>query len=271
MGGRWEADNSQDDREVIAIRAAIDAGVTHLDTAESYGKGHAEELLARAIEGYDRSKLIIATKVSAWNQTYDGLRRSADASLERLNTDYIDLYLLHRYPEPGTPIAETMRAMDHLVEQGIIKNIGVCNMSVNRFAETQKHTANKLVCNQLHYNVKFREVEQKGILKFCQDNDVLLSAWRPLQKGELSDAIILVELAKKYEKTPNQIAINWLISQQNVITIPKTSNLDHLDENLGAIGWTMDAVDVERIRTEFPDQQSVSDAVPLEYEADIEA
>ncbi len=270
MGGRWEADNSQDKREVIAIRAAIDAGVTHLDTAESYGKGHAEELLARAIEGYDRSKLVIATKVSAWNQTYDGLRRSFDASLKRLKTEYVDLYLLHRYPESGIPIKETMRAMDELVEQGVVKNIGVCNMSVSRFVETQKHTAKKLVCNQLHYNVKYREVEHMGVLKFCQDNDVLLCAWRPLQKGALSDTSILVELAKKYGKTPNQVAINWLISQPSVVTIPKTSNLDHLQENLGAVGWSMDAADIELIRREFPDQQPVSDAVPLDYEADIE-
>ena len=269
MGGRWEADTSKDAEEIRAIRAALDSGVTHIDTAESYGNGHAEELLRQAIEGYDRSKLIIATKVSANNQTYEGVHKSFQASLERIGLDYVDLYLLHRFPEPGIDIADTMRAMDELVEQGLVKNIGVCNMTPHRFNEVQKLTKNKLVCNQVHYNVQYREDEDKGVLKHCQENDVMLVAWRPLQKGILPESALLEELAKKYDKTPVQIAINWLISQDNVVTLSKTSNLDHLEENLGAFGWSMEAEDVELVRREFPDQQMVSDAVPLNYEADV--
>jgi diketogulonate reductase-like aldo/keto reductase len=269
MGGRTEPDTSHDDEEIIAIRAALDAGITHIDTAESYGLGHAEELLGKALKGYDRSKLLIATKVSAHNQTYEGVHRSFAASLKRIDTDYIDLYLLHRFPEPGIDIADTMRAMDELVEQGLVKNIGVCNMTPNRFDEVQKHTKNKLVCNQVHYNVQYREIENTGVLQHSQQNDVMLVAWRPLQKGILPNSTLLDELADKYGKTPVQIAINWLISQNNVVTLSKTSNLEHLKENLGAVGWTMEANDIERIRKEFPDQKPVSDAVPLDYEADV--
>lgn len=269
MGGRLEADGTQDEQEILAIRAALNAGITHIDTAESYGNGHAEELLQRSLQGYDRSKLLIATKVSAPNQSYDDLLRSFEASLKRIGTDYIDLYLLHRYPEPGIPIADTMRAMDRLVEQGLVKNIGVCNMSINRFEEAQKHTQNKLVCNQVHYNVQYREMEHKKVLEYCQQNDVLLSAWRPLQKGLLPDSPLLEELSKKYNKTPVQIVINWLISQKNVVTLSKTSSLDHLNENLGSFGWALEAEDIERIRSDYPEQKLVSDAVPLDYEADI--
>jgi len=270
MGGRKERDTSQDDPDTKAIRAALDAGITHIDTAESYGDGHAEELLGSVLKDYDRSKLLIATKVSAWNQSYDGLHRSFEASLKRIGTDYLDLYLLHRYPEPGMPIEETMRALDDLVEQGVVKNIGVCNMTPNRFSETQKNTKNKLVCNQVHYNVQCREIEKTGVLQQCQDEDVMLVAWRPLQKGVLPRVELLSELASKYNKTPSQIAINWLVSQKNVVTLSKTSNLQHLEENLEALDWTMEADDVERIRREFPDQQEVSDAVPLNYDADVE-
>lgn len=269
MGGRTEPDTSQDEIEIKAIRAALDAGITHIDTAESYGLGHAEELLGKSLEGYDRNNLLIATKASAHNQTYDGLHRSFKASLKRIGTDYIDLYLLHRYPEPGIPIAETMRAMDELVEQGLVKNIGVCNMTPSRFDEVQKHTKNKLVCNQVHYNVQYREIENKGVLHHSQQNDVMLVAWRPLQKGILPNSTLLNELASKYVKTPVQISLNWLISQDKVVTLSKTSNLEHLKENLGAVGWTMEADDIERIRKEFPDQHAVSDAVPLDYEADL--
>ena len=269
MGGRWEADDSNDDNEVKAIRAALDAGITHIDTAESYGNGHAEEILKKALQGYDRTKLIITTKVSASNQFYEGIHKSFKASLERMGLEYVDLYLLHRFPEPGIDITETMRAMDELVEQGVVKNIGVCNMTPNRFNEVQKHTKNKLVCNQVHYNVQYREIEDKGVLKHSQDNDVMLVAWRPLQKGILPQSSLLEELAKKYDKTPVQIAINWLISQENVVTLSKTSDPEHLRENLGAMGWLMEVDDIERVRKEFPDQQLVSDAVPLDYEADV--
>lgn len=269
MGGRWRSDARKDNDEVRAIRRSLDEGVTHIDTAESYGNGHAEEILKKALEGYDRSKLTVATKVSANHQTYDGVHQSCTASLERMGIGYVDLYLLHRFPEPGIDIADTMRAMDELVAQGLVRNIGVCNMTPSRFDEAQKHTQNKLVCNQVHYNVQYREVEEKGVLRHCQENDVMLVAWRPLQKGVLPESDLLNELAKKYNKTPYQIAINWLISQRNVVTISKTSNSEHLKENLGALNWSMDAPDIERVRNEFPDQQAISSAVPLDYEADV--
>lgn len=269
MGGRWEADTSNDAEEINAICAALDAGVTHIDTAEAYGNGHAEELLKQAIDGYDRSKLIIATKVSAHNQSYDGVHASLRASLQRMGLEYVDLYLLHRMPEPGIDIADTMRAMDELVEQGLVKYIGVCNMTPHRFDEIQKLTKNKLVCNQVHYNVQYREIEDKGVLRHSQENDTMLVAWRPLQRGVLAQSPLMVELAEKYNKTPSQVVLNWLISQKNVVTLSKTSNVAHLHENLGAFGWTLDDADIERIRAEYPDQKLVSDAVPLDYEADI--
>lgn len=271
MGGRWEADDSEDEKEIAAIRLALDSGITHIDTAESYGNGHAEEILRRALEGYDRSKLIIATKVSANNQSYDDLHRSFEASLKRMGTDYVDLYMLHRFPEPGIDIKETMRAMDDLVRQGLVKNIGVCNMTPARFDAAQNLTSNKLVCNQVHYNVQYREIEKRGVLQHAQDNDVMLVAWRPVQKGVLPESELITEIATKYGKTNTQVVINWLISQKNVVTISKTSNPEHLKENLGAIDWQMDEEDIERIRREFPDQQDVSDAVPLDYEADVPA
>lgn len=268
MGGRWESDVSEDEKELRAINAALDLGVTHIDTAESYGNGHAEELLNKALEGRDRSKVFIATKVSGSHQSYDDLRRSFDSSLKRLGTGYVDLYILHRYPEPGIDIKETMRALDELVEQGLVKHIGASNMTPNRFNEAQKHTKNKIVCNQVHYNVQYREIEDKGVLRHAQDNDVMLVAWRPMQKGLLPKAPVVDELSKKYDKTPAQIVINWLISQQNVVTISKTSSVEHLQENLGAVGWTMEDEDTERIRREYPEQKLVSDAVPLNYAAD---
>src|SRR5690606_35488374 len=112
MGGRGEADYSNDSAEIKAIQKAIELGVTHIDTAESYGAGHSEELVGDAIKGLDRSKLQIATKVSAHNQNYDQLLKSFEGSLIRLSTDYVDSYILHRYPLPGIDIEDTMRAIN---------------------------------------------------------------------------------------------------------------------------------------------------------------
>lgn len=270
MGGRFEEDTSNDEQEVTSIRAAIDAGVTHIDTAEAYGNGHAEELLGRAIQGYDRTKLIIATKVTAEHQTYEGVHQALRASLKRLNTEYVDLYLLHRYPALGIDIKDTMRAMDELLAQGLVKHIGICNASPRRFDEAQKYSQNKLVCNQVHYNVLVREAEKQGVLQHTQESDSLLVAWGPVQKGMLPNVPLVQELAQKYNKTPTQIAINWLVSQPNVVVISKTGSAKHLEENLGALGWQMDDEDIELVRKNYPNQLKESDRFPLTYVADVE-
>lgn len=271
MGGRMTADYSKDAEEIAAISSAINHGVTHIDTAEVYGAGHSEELVGQAIQGYDRSKLFIASKVIGSNQRYDDVIRSCHASLQRLGTSYLDLYLLHRYPDQGIDIKETMRAMDQLVSDGLIKNIGVCNFSVNRLKVAQEQTKNKIVCNQVHYSLDCREIIEKGVLEYCQLNDIMVVAWGPLSKGTLENALILQELARKYKKTSYQIALNWLIAQDNVVTIPKTTQVKHLEENLGALGWVLEPDDVQDLSDKFPNQRLVSDRVPLSYEADVEA
>lgn len=265
MGGGFNRDPDNDDEaDIKAIKTAIEEGITHIDTAESYAEGYAEKLVAEAIKGYDRSKLFLVSKVKPENLKYDDLIRSAKASLERLQTNYLDLYLIHR-PNPAIPLKETMRAMDTLVEEGLIKYIGISNFSVATTEEAQSYTKYKIVANQVHYNLKFREPEQSGLLDYCQKKDIMLIAWRPVQKGLLvgKGIQILDEMARKYAKTPAQIAINWLISQPNVVTLSKTTSIAHLKENLGAVGWEMEEEDIEKLRKEFPGQEDISDAVPL--------
>lgn len=269
MGGGWnEPDTSNDIADIAAIRYAVENGVYHIDTAELYGGGHAEELIARATEGFDRKQLCITTKVlSGMDGGYDGVMRACEASLGRLETDYIDLYLLHRAPPNDT--AGVMRALDRLVEEGVVKNIGVSNVTTHRLTELQNYTGNKLVCNQVHYSLECREIVETDVLRYAQDNDVLITAWGPLSKGALDASGILHEMAAKYGRSPYQIALNWLIHQKNVVVISKTGAPEHLDDNLGAFGWDMQEPDWQRLRDEFPGQTAVSDRVPLNYEAEI--
>ncbi len=265
MGGRMEVDTSNDDNaDIEGIRYAIDQGVTHIDTAESYAEGHSEEILGEAIKGYDREKLFLVSKVNKKHLRYDDLINSAKASLKRIGTDYLDLYLIHS-PSVEISIEESMQAMNELVSMGLVKNIGVSNFTVERMIEAQKHSKAKIVANQLQLSLKVRESEKAGLVKYCAENDVMFIAWRPIEKGVLTEAGIEVldEMCKKYGKTPSQIALNWLISQPNVVTLSKTRNKAHLNENLGAVGWQMSAEDVEVLRKEFPDQLDISPAVPL--------
>lgn len=240
-------------------------GVSHIDTAELYAEGHAETLVGKAIRKYDRSKLFIASKVEGEHFAYNAVITACENSLRRLDIPYLDLYMLHWYEEKP-PLAETIKALDELMKRGLVRNIGVSNFNVPHLKEAQSYMKNKIVSNQVHYNLIFREPERKGLVEYCKKNDVMLIAWRPVEKGKLGDEKIPVmrEMAKKYKKTPAQIAINWLISQQNVVTISKSRLPEHLKENLGAVGWNMETDDIERLREEFPGQQDISDAVQLE-------
>ena len=254
MGGRYERDTSHDKEEILAIKTAIKLGMTHIDTAEVYGKGHAEELVAQAIQGFDRKKLFIVTKVSQEHLRHDDIMSAAKASLKRLKTNYIDLYLIHG-PNPSIPLKETMKAMDHLAEKKLVRFIGVSNFSVKEMKEAQSYTKNKIVANQIEYNLLIRNKGmwttnmESEIIPYCQKNNIIIIAYRPIAKGELAKPgyKLLDELAKKYNKTQAQIAINWLILKKNIVTIPKSTDINHLKENLGAIGWKMDSEDIKKL------------------------
>ena len=265
MGGRKEHDLDNDDEaDILSIRTAIDSGITHIDTAEIYANGYSEILLGKAIKGYDRSKLFLVSKVHAENMSYENVINSCKKSLERIETAYLVLYLLHRH-NPDLDLKQTIKALDYLVEQDLVKNIGVANFNKEFLAEAQSYTKNKIVCNQVHYNLEFREPEVTSLLNYCQNNDVFLVAWRPVGKGNLLENIpsIVKEMCDKYQKTPAEIAINWLISQPYILTLSKTRNIEHLRDNLNAIGWEMEQNDIEKLRKEYPNQKNISDTVPL--------
>jgi len=258
IGGGMSRDASKDTEGITAIRKAIEIGYTHIDTAEMYGAGHSEELVGVAINNLDRESLFITTKVLPQHLRYDDCIKAAEGSLRRLQTDYIDLYLIH-IPNSEIPIKETMKAMDFLLRQQKIRFIGVSNFSVEQLKEAQGCTENKIVNNQIEYNLltrhsgMYNENIESEIIPFCQENDIIITAWKPLAKGRLFQEKnkLLEEISNKYNKTTGQIAINWLINKKNIITIPKSTNTEHLKENLGALGWHLSEEDMKRLDEEF--------------------
>lgn len=254
MGGRDKRNPENDDKaDIAAIRTAIEMGVNHIDTSAWYAEGHCEEIVGEAIKNYDRAEIILTTKVAPMDLHYKDIINSAEKSLVRLGTEYIDIYVIHN-PNPFIDIKESMEAFDYLVGKKIVKHIGLSNFNVEQFAEAQKNTVNPIVCNHLHYNLKHRGPYSDGSIEYAQKNDVIVVAWRPTQKGLFGcdDINILNKMSQKYGKTPIQIAINWLISQKNVVTIPKSRNIEHLKENLGALGWKMENNDIDTLQNEFP-------------------
>jgi len=259
MGGQLMPDTTRDREEVRAVKTAIRLGVTHIDTAEMYGRGHSEELVGEAIADFRREDLFITTKVSPEHLRYNDVITAARGSLRRLKTDNIDLYLVHA-PNPAIPIQETMKGFDFLCKKGLVKFIGVSNFTIDQIREAQKYIRNKIVANQIEYNLLIRNRGgeytsdmESTIIPYCQENDIVVIAYRPLARGRLvrPGFRVLDELAQKYNKTSVQIAINWLISKQGIITIPKATNVAHLKENLGAMGWRLEHQDMWRLDNQF--------------------
>jgi diketogulonate reductase-like aldo/keto reductase len=236
---------------VSPIKLGISLGATHIDTAEMYGT---EETVGEAIAA-DRDKVFLATKVSPSHIHHDDLIRAAEASLQRLSTKTVDLYMIH-WPNPSIPIKESMGAMEELVKQGKIKNIGVSNFSVDELKDAQKalSTSNKIVSNQVEYNLNNREIED-DLIPYCRKEKITIVAYSPLARGQFSNSKkndeLLERIAEKNNKTKAQVILNFLTREENVIAIPKANNVEHVRENCGASGWRLSEEDMTKIDEAF--------------------
>ena len=248
MGGTWERDPSNIDTSIEALRTGFSLGLKIIDVAELYGAGLSEEIVGRAVAGRRQDAYLIS-KVWKTNLRYDDVLRAAYGSLKRLDTDYLDLYLIH-YPNEEVPLSETMRAMEQLVDEKLVRAIGVSNFSPQLIEEAQsylKHTA--IIAHEFEYNLLAREAE-RDVVPYCRAHDIDMIAYRPFAKGALAHQTnaLVEECAQKYAKTPNQIALNWIISQ-GIVAIPKSGNPAHIAENAGALGWELSLQDIERLRS----------------------
>ena len=252
-----------DTKDIETIDFLIENWITHFDTAELYWTWAAEEILWKAIKKYPREKFQIASKVKWSNCSYNAIKIACKKSLTRLWIDYLDLYYIH-WRDKKFDLKDVMKAMDELKNEWLIKNIWVSNFSLESLKGAQSYTKNKIVANQVHYNLIYREPE-KELLKYCQENDILLVAWRPIELWKLANSWTqaLVETALKYKKTHSQIAINFLTSQKNVVTIFHSTDKNHILENLWALWWHLKDEDLENLRKNFSGQVWRSDVLFL--------
>jgi len=248
MGGEdyGPPDFSDDKKYIEKIQQAIKLGYTHIDTAEIYGGGHTEELVGKAINKFNRKKLFLTSKVSKENLRYDDVINSAKMSLKRLGTDYIDLYLIHR-PNPDIPIKETMKAMNYLVDNKIIRFIGVSMFNVQQMKEAQKYSRHPIVANQLKLNF-WKKVNTPAI-RYCQENDIMIIAYKPFGRGLIHTAKIplVMELSRKYNKTEGQIILKWVVSKKNTVALFKSTSIEHLKENKNIFDFKLTEKEIQKM------------------------
>ncbi|MCL7394061.1 MAG: aldo/keto reductase [Thaumarchaeota archaeon] len=255
IGGGSSPDYSMDMEAIEAIRYAIELGMTHIDTAEMYGGGHAEELVGEAIKSFKRDEIFIASKVWHTNLRYDDVLRACERSLRRIQTSYMDLYYIH-WPSDVIPLSETMKAMERLYKDGKIRYIGLSNFSPTQIEEARSYlSTTDVVAIQAEYSLYNRKIEG-DVIPYCFRNNLTVVAYSPLARGALLADLrkpmerrvkLLMELAEKYSKTPVQIALNWVIWHDQVIAIPKALQRQHLEENAGAAGWKLTKEDYDLI------------------------
>lgn len=251
MGGKFEKDSSNFDESVEALRFGFELGLRLVDAAELHGGGLTEKIVGKAIKGYPRSDIQIISKVSRDHLRYDEMLKAAEGSLKRLGTDYIDLYMIHKLP-PGVsePSAETLRALERLLMEGAVRHIGVSNFSSAQVARAQSYlTEAKIEANEIEYNLLFQKAGDE-VAPFCREHGISIIAHRPLAKGALAkgEHKTLDALSEQYGKTPAQVALNFILSQ-DMTAIPKASDKKHMEENMGALGWRLSDEDIERLRT----------------------
>jgi diketogulonate reductase-like aldo/keto reductase len=228
--------------------------MSHIDTAEMYGEGHVEELVGEAITGR-RDEIFLVSKVLPANASYDGTLKACERSLKRLKTDWLDLYLLHW--RGSYPLSETMRAMEKLVAEGLVKYIGVSNFDVEDLMEAEQVLqTEQIACNQVLYNLRDRGIEPR-LLPYCSKKRIAVVGYAPFGHGNFPspssrEGKLLIEIGRRHNRTPKQVALNYLTRHPSTFTIPKTTRSERVKENSGGVGWQLTEDEANEIDRAFP-------------------
>ena len=239
--GTWQS-TGQDCIEVVS--RALQMGYEHIDTAQAYGN---EVEVGQGIKqsGVARDSFFLTTKIFPDDMKFEPekLMAAAKRSLENLDTDYVDLILLH-WPDDRVPLSETIPALCELQKQGLTRHIGVSNFNITHLVEAQKYADVPIVVNQVEFHPF---IKQNTLQAFMNNHHILLEAYSPLARGDVFDNDIIKQIADTHNITPAQVSLAWILSDKNRVAIPKTSNPDHLQGNLDAINVNLSADELAQI------------------------
>lgn len=234
--GTWRL-TGEDCRQAVAT--ALNLGYRHIDTAQVYDN---ERQIGDAIRAstVERDELFLTTKLGGGNYSHDAVLRSTDESLAKLNTDYLDLLLIHwpvdRIPFGTPPLEETIDAMNELVEDGKVRYIGVSNFDIDQLDEARTQSDAPILTNQVQYHPFW---DQTKLLDYCQIHDIMLTAYSPFGHGGALDDAVLREIGERHGKSSAQVALRWLLQQEMVCTIPKATSREHLEANLAVFDFEL--------------------------------
>ncbi|WP_267435340.1 aldo/keto reductase [Sphingomonas sp. GM_Shp_1] len=243
--------------EIAALRGGIDLGLTLIDTAEMYADGESERLVGEAIQG-KRDQVFLVSKAYPQNASHDRLPHACEASLARLGTDRLDLYLLHW--RGNVPLGETVEAMERLVDAGKILRWGVSNLDADDMEELVASGGEACATDQILYNLTRRGPEH-DLLPWLAEHAIPTMAYSPVEQGRLVGHAGLCSLADEIGATPAQLALAWLLARDNVIAIPKAGRVAHVRDNRAAADLTLDGSVLDRLDKLFPRPKG---RVPLE-------
>jgi diketogulonate reductase-like aldo/keto reductase len=248
IGGESSPDPTTDPASMTALHSALEIGYTHFDTAEYYSGGHAEELVGRAVSETKtkRENVFITSKVSPEHLDHDNLIKSCENSLHRLGMDYIDLYLIH-WPRVGMNLEEAFRALNKLVRDGKVRYLGVSNFKLKLLKQAQSFSETPIITNQIPYSLPNHTYVDNGVIEYCQQNDILVTAYSPVKFRSIRVNKVLGDVAKAHAATPFQIALAWLISQPRIVTIPMSFNPAHIKENFDAADIQLSAEETSKL------------------------
>jgi len=252
--GTWNLESSDRKSAIATLRAGLDLGMTHIDTAEMYGSGEAEKIIASAIAGR-RDEVFLVSKVLPSNASGRGTIAACERSLTRLNTDHLDCYLLHW--RGGSRLEETIWAFEQLREAGKIKSWGVSNFDVDDLEEAWRIAPGQIACNQVLYHLEERSIEH-AVVPWCEKHQVAVVGYSPFghsrgfpgARGKGGRA--LEEIAVAHQATPRQVALRFLTRRPSMFAIPKASSVAHVTENAGAGELALSDADIAVLEQAFP-------------------
>jgi len=235
--GTWQI---KDEQCTEAVNTALSVGYRHIDTADGY---HNHKAVGQGIKqnGIAREELFLTTKIFPGDLSAESVRQKVDTYLEELDTDYIDLLLIH-FPDHSVPLAETLGAMNEAKAAGKVRSLGVSNFTVHHLKDAME-TGVEIVMNQVELHPGF---PQHKLRDFCKEHDIAVTAYSPLGRGEALEMDLIKELASKYEKKPGQIILNWLLAV-GLIAIPKSTHHERIKENFESQDFVIDQADIDAI------------------------
>jgi diketogulonate reductase-like aldo/keto reductase len=253
--GTWNIERADAKTAIAALRRGLDLGMTHIDTAEMYGSGAAEELVGAAIAGR-RDQVFLVSKVLPHNASRNGTVAACERSLKRLKTDRLDCYLLHW--RGSHPLEDAVAAFEQLSADGKILSWGVSNFDVDDLDEVSEIAgAGRLACNQVLYHLRERAIEH-AVIPWCEENGVAIVAYSPFghaggfPEPHSTGACVLREVAERHNSTPRQVALRFLTRRPSLFAIPKAANPEHAKENAGAGALNLSDAELAEIEAAFP-------------------